>query len=104
MSPTDETMTAGSVASEAEAMNRCALVVLFLALATLVAAEPLDNPYGTCDQQTLDTAIALERLGDREALRDHVRSFGCRLIFPDAAFRPFPPERGDEMRTLRTPR
>ena len=26
--------------------------------------------------------VALERLGDREALRDHVRSFGCRLYFP----------------------
>src|SRR5262249_52192533 len=30
-------------------------------------------------RHTLDTAVALERLGDREALRDHVRSFGCRL-------------------------
>ena len=73
-------------------MNRRALVVLFLALATPVAAEPLDNPYGGCDRQTLDTAIALRRLGDREALRDHVRSFGCRLVFPEA-LQPFPPER-----------
>ena len=81
-----------------------AIAVTLMLLVTPAAAEPLDNPYGGCDQQTLDTAIALERLGDREALRDHVRSFGCRLIFPDAAFRPFPPERGEERRILRPPR
>jgi len=68
------------------------LLALFLVLATPAHSEPLDNPYGGCDRQTLDTAIALERLGDREALRDHVRSFGCRLVFPEA-LQPFPPER-----------
>jgi len=69
------------------------LALLALALATPAHSEPLDNPYGGCDRQTLDEAVALERLGDREALRDHLRSFGCRLIFPDEAFRPLPPER-----------
>jgi len=72
------------------------LLALFLALATPALSETLDNPYGGCDRQTLDTAVALERLGDRGALRDHVRSFGCRLIFPDEAFRPFAPERRRE--------
>ena len=42
------------------------LLALFLALAT-----------------PAHTAVALERLGDREALRDPVRSFGCRLVFPN---------------------
>jgi hypothetical protein len=78
-----------------------AIAVTLMLLVTPAAAEPLDNPYGGCDQQTLDTAIALERLGDREALRDHVRSFGCRLVFPREGLRPFPPE---ERRTLRPPR
>jgi len=80
-------------------MNRRALVVLFLALATPVAAEPLNSlrdPYGTCDQQTLDEAVALDRLpGDKEFLRDHLRSFGCRLIWPREGLQPFPPERKD---------
>jgi len=77
-------------------MSRWLLLALFLVLAT--PAEPLNtltDPYGTCDQQALDTAVALERLGDREALRDHVRSFGCRLIFPREGLNPFPPERRD---------
>jgi hypothetical protein len=69
------------------------LLALFLALATPAHSETLDNPYGTCDQQTFDTAVALERLGDREALREHLRSFGCRLIFPREGLQPFPPER-----------
>jgi hypothetical protein len=72
------------------------LLVLFLALASPAHSETLDNPYGECDRQTLDTAVALERLGDREVLREHVRSFGCRLMFPDEAFRPFAPERRRE--------
>jgi len=79
-------------------MSRWLLLALFLVLATPAAAEPLNtltDPYGTCDQQALDTAVALERLGDREALRDHVRSFGCRLIFPREGLNPFPPERRD---------
>ena len=51
------------------------------------------HPYGHCDQQTLDEAVALDRAGDREALRHHLRSYGCRLIFPREGLNPFPPER-----------
>jgi len=50
------------------------LLAISLVLATQARGEPLDNPYRECSAQTLDTAIALERLGDREALRDHVRA------------------------------
>src|SRR5262245_863790 len=47
-------------------------------------SEPLDNPYGGCSQQTLDEAVALSQLpGDRDFLRDHVRSYGCQLVFPN---------------------
>jgi hypothetical protein len=70
------------------------LLALFLALATPAVAEPLDNPYGTCDQRTLDEAVALDRLpGDKSFLRDHLRSYGCRLIYPREGLQPFPPER-----------
>ena len=41
------------------------------------------HPYGHCDQQPLDEAVALDRAGDREALRHHLRSYGCRLIYPE---------------------
>jgi hypothetical protein len=79
------------------------MLSLLLALAAPAAAQPLDNPYGGCDRQTLDTAIALERAGDREALRDHVQSFGCKLIYPEA-FRLFglarEPERWWDRREL----
>jgi len=61
------------------------MLALLLVLAAPAHAEPLDAPY--CSQQTLDETIALERLGDREAPRDHVRSFGCRLIYPEAFHR-----------------
>ena len=84
-----------------------ALVSVPLGLAVTPAhAEPLDNPYGGCDQQTLDTAVALERLGDREARRDHLRSFGCRLIWPREGLDPFFPERepGDKGEHRRAPR
>jgi hypothetical protein len=57
-------------------------------------SEPLHEPYRDCSAQTLETAIALERAGDREGLRDHVRSYGCRLVFPREGFETFPPERG----------
>ena len=82
-------------------MCRWWLLAISLALATSAPAraEPLDNPYRDCSRQTLDTAIAFERAGDREGLRDHVRSFGCKLIFPGEAFRlfdePTPPRDGD---------
>jgi len=52
------------------------LMLALLALATSAAhgGEPLDNPYGTCDQQTLDEAVAIARLPDsHEFLRDHPR-------------------------------
>jgi hypothetical protein len=74
-------------------MSKKLALVLAIVTVAPAAAEPLDNPYGTCDQQTLDTAVALERLGDREALRDHLRSYGCRLIWPREGLQPFPPER-----------
>jgi len=71
------------------------MLALLLALATSTAhAKPLHDPYRECSQQTLETAIALERAGDREGLRDQVRSYGCRLIFPWEGFEQFPPERG----------
>jgi hypothetical protein len=80
------------------------LLLTLALLASPAHSQPLNTlrePYGHCDQQTLDEAVALERLGDRETLRDHVRSFGCRLIFPREGLRPFPPE---ERRALRPPR
>ena len=40
------------------------------------------TPTASARSRPLDTAIALERLGDREALRDHVLSFGCKLVWP----------------------
>jgi len=76
-------------------------LALFLALATPAHSKTLDNPYGGCDRQTLDTAVALDRLGDREALRDHVRSFGCRLIWPREGLQPFPPDERRERRGRR---
>jgi hypothetical protein len=39
-----------------------------LATSSTARAEPLENPHRDCNQQTLEEAIALERLGDREAL------------------------------------
>ena len=80
-------------------MCRWWLLAISLALATPTAAmsEPLHEPYRDCSAQTLDTAIALERAGDREGLRDHVRSFGCKLIWPRQAFDPFD-ERKDQRR------
>jgi hypothetical protein len=85
------------------------LVLIFVAIVAVclhlrhARSEPLDSPYGGCDQQTLDEAVALERLGDREALRDHVRSFGCRLIWPREGLRPFPPERKEGRERKQTP-
>ena len=75
-------------------MCRWLMLALLLALATPAMSEPLHEPYRDCSAQTLDTAIALERAGDREALRDHVRSFGCRLIWPREGFETIPPEPG----------
>jgi hypothetical protein len=69
------------------------MLVLIVMLGTPTRAETLSEPYGHCDAQTLDEAVALDRLGDREALRDHLRSYGCRLVFPREGLRPFPPER-----------
>jgi hypothetical protein len=79
----------------------CKRWLLAISLATLatstVRSEPLNNRYRECSQQTLEEAIALESSGDREALRDYVRSFGCALIYPEA-LRPFAPERKKERR------
>jgi hypothetical protein len=77
------------------------MLSLLLALATPSMAEPLQDPYRECSAQTLKTAIALERAGDREALRDRVRSFGCKLIYPNEAFELFAPERREERRERR---
>src|SRR5262249_51442683 len=74
-------------------MRKCLLTLFVVAMVLPATAQTLDNPYGTCDQQTLDEAVALERFGDREALRDHVQSFGCKLIYPREGFEQFPPER-----------
>ena len=74
------------------------LTLFVVAMVTPARGEPLNTlrePYGTCDQQTLDTAVALERAGDREALRDHLRSFGCRLVFPREGLQEFAPERNE---------
>jgi len=70
------------------------LVLAFcLALATTpAAAQTLDNPYGGCDRQTFDTAVALARSGDRRGLESHLRSYGCRGI-DFRAFRLFALER-----------
>jgi hypothetical protein len=65
------------------------MLVLLLALATPARGEPLEAPYRECSQQTLEEAIALERLGDCEALRDHVRSFGCKMIWPREGLDPW---------------
>jgi hypothetical protein len=83
-------------------------IAAFVLVVTPALAEPLQDPYRDCSQQTLETAIAFERAGDRDGLRDHVRSYGCRLIFPREAFELFPSERersrdrrgvdGDELR------
>jgi hypothetical protein len=72
-------------------MCRWSILALLLALATSAPAraEPLQDPYRECSPQTLDTAIAFERAGDQQALRDHVRSYGCRLIWPKEGFREF---------------
>jgi hypothetical protein len=40
----------------------------------------------------LRVRLSLHRTEDAKALRDHVRSFGCRLIFPREGLQPFPPE------------
>jgi hypothetical protein len=72
------------------------LFALFVALATPAHSETLDNPYGSCDQQTLDEAVALDRLpGDKSFLRDHLRSFGCRLTWPREGLRVFAPQPGE---------
>jgi len=75
-------------------MKIAIILAALLALATSpVHAEPLHEPYRECSQQTLDEAIAMERAGvDREVLRDHVRSFGCKLIWPREGFETFAPE------------
>jgi len=53
-------------------MCRWWLLAISLALATSAPAraEPLQDPYRECSQQTLDTAIAYERAGDKQALRE----------------------------------
>ena len=56
-------------------------------------ARHIFSPHG--DQQTLNEAVALARAGDREALRDHLRSYGCGLYFPRERLRDFPPERSE---------
>jgi hypothetical protein len=80
-----------------EAMKPTLLVALLLALlASPAPSEPLDDPVGHCDQQTLDKPVAISRVGgDRGFLREHVRSYGCALICPKEAFEPFAPERRD---------
>ena len=65
-------------------MGELALLLLLL-VATPALAEPTSPSWHDRDlyigistgnaTQTLDTAIALQRAGDREALRDHVRSY-----------------------------
>jgi hypothetical protein len=47
-----------------------------------------------------EPTIALERVGDREALRDHVRSFGCKLIYAKV-FDLFEPERAKRIKPPR---
>jgi hypothetical protein len=83
------------------------VIAALVALGSTARSEPLDNPYRDCSQQTLEEAIALERLGDREALHDHVRSFGCKLIWPREAFElfdePMPPSYDSAPRALRRP-
>jgi hypothetical protein len=82
------------------------ITIAVVALAVTAAnAEVLDNPYGHCDQQTLDEAVALDRLpGDKEFLRDHLRSFGCRLIWPREGLQQFPPEPRDKDERRHAPR
>jgi hypothetical protein len=64
------------------------LLAIFVALAMPAHGQPLG-----CDQQMLDEVVALSRLGgNREFLREHVRSYGCRLIYPREGLNPFPPE------------
>ena len=65
------------------------MLSLLLALATPSMAEPLQEPYRDCSQQTLDTALALERAGDRRALRDHSAELRLQAILsPRAAGSP----------------
>jgi len=71
------------------------LIFLVVAFATPAASEPLVPDY-RCDAQTIDTALAFERAGDRQGLRDHVRSYGCKLIWPREAFEQFEPVRKQE--------
>jgi hypothetical protein len=101
-----EIAAAGQCGDDAAALTkggptmRKLLFALLLTLAAPARSEPLDNPYGGCSQQTLDEAVALSQLpGDRDFLRDHLRSYGCRLVYPNEAFRPFAPERGERKRT-----
>src|SRR6516225_5493214 len=62
---------------------RICFLALCLTLTTPARSETLAEPYGHCDQQTLDEAVAIDRLpGDKSFLRDHLRSYGCRLIYP----------------------
>jgi hypothetical protein len=78
-------------------MCRWSLLALLLALCASTAhGEPLQDPYRDCSQQTLETAIAFERAGDQPALTDHVRSYGCKLIWPREGFEQFKSEREEQ--------
>jgi len=64
-------------------IKRKLVLALLMAIATPALAQPLDRPTFVCaDQQAAETAAALARLGDREALAIHSRSYGCVLIVP----------------------
>lgn len=70
-------------------MRKWLLMLFVVVMVTPAHSEPLDNPYGGSSQQTLDEAVALSRLpGDRSFPQDHVRSFGCPLIFANEGLRP----------------
>jgi len=65
------------------------LTIIFLAIVAVClhvrfarGENTLREPYGRCDQQTLDEALPLERAGDREALRSHLRSRGADFEVP----------------------
>lgn len=58
-------------------------IALLVALATPASVQPLDRPTFICeDSQASEEANALARLGDREALAIHSRSYGCVLVVP----------------------
>jgi hypothetical protein len=68
------------------------LIALLLALPRRRTPNRWTRPIATAaSRRSRPRSPLVERSGDREGLRDHVRSFGCKLIWPKLGLDPLVP-------------